>query len=286
MGGGIITGFYYISSMPTKETPLNPPRNHVAPLLVQKFQHDYEAIMEHYTLLQQLEITEHLLSLVQLARQESAHSDQFWHQYKAKDLALLKRYGKTLKPYVSKSFHAYFYYDTVLTEKEIYSCEIYNSLPGAEQSLSADEISQFLQCCQNVLDWAIHFLYLQKEPEGLDVETVTAPATEEPDKEATRYRQLLTLYYLLKAGFQTEHRDNGNISDVVRLAHLLTGVKFTSLQNSDIYKKYAKIPDHKAGAQLLADLQYIRPYFTNLHLDSAVALIDEDIRQHEKRIRK
>jgi hypothetical protein len=272
--------------MPTKETPLNPPRNHVAPLLVQKFQHDYEAIMEHYTLLQQLEITEHLLSIVQLARQEDVHSDQFWHQYKAKDLALLKRYGKTLKPYVSKSFHAYFHYDTVLAQKEIYSSEVFNSFPGAEQALSADEISQFLQLCQNVLDWAIHFLYLQKEPEGLEADTVPAPAVEELDKEATRYRQLLTLYYLLKAGFQTEHRDNGNISDVVRLAHLLTGVKFISLQNSDIYKKYAKIPDHKAGAQLLADLQYIRPYFTNLHLDSVVALIDEDIRQHDKRIRK
>ncbi|MBW8683529.1 hypothetical protein [Chitinophaga rhizophila] len=272
--------------MPTKETPLNPPRNHVAAPLAQKFQHDYEAIMEHYTVLQQLEISEHLLSLVQLARQEGVHSDQFWYQYKAKDLALLKRYGKTLRPYVSKCFYAYFYYDTVLAQKEIYSSEIFNSLTGAEQFLSADEISQFLQLCQNMLEWAINFLYLQKEPEGLDVETVTAPATEEPDKEATRYRQLLTLYYLLKAGFQTEHRDNGNISDVVRLAHLLTGVKFTSLQNSDIYKKYAKIPDHKAGTQLLADLQYIRPYFTDLHLDSAVALIDEDIRQHEKRIRK
>jgi hypothetical protein len=271
--------------MPTKEPTLHPPRIQVAALLAQQFVKDYEDVMEFYQPAVQLEITEHLLQLLQLVRQEAGVTDAFWQQYKDQDTSLLKRYGKMLKPYIEKRFQGYFYYSEALVEKGIYSTEAYNSLTPTEQGLTVNEISQFLQICHNVLDRARHYAYMKEGAAGEEESKADSLlSVEEQDKEATRYRQLLTIYYLLKAGFGIEHRDNGNISDVVRLAHLLTGVRFTSLQNSDVYKKYSKMPDHKTGGQLLADLQYIRPFFAALHLQNALQLIDTDIQQQIKRV--
>ncbi|WP_076382643.1 hypothetical protein [Filimonas lacunae] len=259
----------------------------VVPLLAQQFVKDYDAIMEEYQPAEQLAITEHLLQLLNLARQEEITTDMFWHQYREREEVLLSRYGKKLKPYIEKRFQVYFYYTEVLVEKAVYSTGVYNSLPPAEQGLTVNEIGQFLQVCHNVLDRARYHLYLKAEPESQGVSAIVLSlSAEELDKEATRYRQLLTIYYLLKAGFGIGHRNNGNISDVVRLAHLLTGVKLTNLQNSDIYKKYSKMPDHKTGEQLVADLKYIRPFFAALQLQNALAIIDNDIQAETKRFKK
>lgn len=255
------------------------PRFQVVPLLAQRFIRDYEEVIKQYYLPQQLELTDHLLNVLDLMEQYIDTSDgEVWQQYRQKEDALLKKYGKTLKPYADKYFYKYFDFDLVLAEKEIYSTEEFNRLTSDEQGLTLSERHLFTRVCRNVLYNSRAFLQLRMEPENTS-SVLNLAGQDEPDKEATKARQLLTIYYLLKAGFNIEHRGSHTISEVVRLAHLLTGAKLTSLQNSDIYKKYSLMPNYKKGEHLIADLKFIRPYFEALHIEKAVELIDEEIQR-------
>lgn len=275
--------------MPTKEknTPL--PRFQVVPLLAQRFVRDYEDTVKLYALPQQLELTEHLLRVLELFQQyEQSTEDAPYKQYQEKEEVLLKKYGKTLKPYFDKQFYKYFDFDKVLSEKDVYPPDEFNRLPLEQQSLTINEINQFTQVSYNTLYNARIFLYLQMEPEtsGQEMKETALPESVESDKDITKARQLLAIYYLLKAGFSIEHRDNHTVSAVARFAHLLTGSKFSNLQNSDIYKKYSLMPHYKKGEQLVADLRFIRPYFADLNILEAVKLIDEELNRNGKRLPK
>ncbi len=270
--------------MSKKEKNTTPQRFQLVPLLVQKFIRDYDDAVKDYDLPQQLELTDHLLGVLDLMEQYAETPDEaIWKQYRDKEDAILKKYGKTLKPYADKYFYKYFSFDIVLAEKEIYSGEEFNRLTPDEQGLTLNEKLSFIQWCRNSLYNARTFLYLQKEPENIGTPAaLSGPA--DPDREATKARQLLAIYYLLKAGFNIEHRATHQVSEVVWLAHLLTGTKLTNLQNSDIYKKYSLMPNYKKGDQLIADLKFIKPYFEQLNIEKAVGLIDEEIQRAIKEL--
>lgn len=275
--------------MPKKEPYTTPSRLQIVPLLTQRFVRDYEDAAKHYELPQQLELTEHLLQVLELFRQYDQNEPEVTYgQLRKIEEALLKKYRKTLKPYLDKMFHKYFYFETVLSEKDIITPEDFYRLTPDQQGLTVNETKQFIQVCYNSLYNAKIFLYLRMEPEtALQAPKETASiASTEPDKDITKARQLLAIYYLLKTGFSIEHRDSHSVSAVARLAHLLTGTKLTSLQNSDIYKKYALMPYYKKGEQLIADLQFIRPFFADLNIQDVVKLIDEEIHDIEKRSHK
>ena len=89
---------------------------------------------------------------------------------------------------------------------------------------------------------------------------------------------------MLKAGWGIEHRDSHYVSAVARFAHLMTGTKITNIQNSDIYKKYSKMPNYKKDEHLIADLKFIRPYFEELHIEKAIQLIDDEIQRAIKEL--
>lgn len=259
-------------------------RSQAVPLLTQQFVRDYEEVIKEYNLPVQVELTDHLLNVLDLMDQYLDTSDRaIWQQYRENEDALLKKYGKTLKPYADKYFYKYFDFNLVLAEKEIYSTEEFNRLTLDEQGLTLNERQLFIRVCRNVLYNSRAFLQLRMEPANTSADLNLA-GQDEPDKEATKARQLLTIYYLLKAGFNIEHRGSHTISEVVRLAHLLTGAKFTNLQNSDIYKKYSLMPNYKTGEHLIADLKFIRPYFEALHIEKAVEQIDEEIQRAIKEL--
>lgn len=272
--------------MPKKEPYTTPPRLQVVPLLTQRFVGDYNDAVKHYELPQQLELTEHLLQVLELFQHyDQDEPEATYGQLREIEEALLKKYRKTLKPYLDRMFHKYFYFETILSEKDIITPEDFNRLTSDQQGLTVNEINQFIQICYNSLYNAKIFLYLRMEPETSSKE-ITPIAAIEPDKDITKARQLLAIYYLLKTGFSIEHRDSHAVSAVARLAHLLTGTKLTSLQNSDIYKKYSLMPYYKKGEQLIADLQFIRPFFADLNIQDVVKLIDEEIHDIEKRSHK
>jgi hypothetical protein len=252
-------------------------RRTVAAILAKKFINDYDEVMKHYTVEQQVELTGHLLQVIELMQEyQESNDDKLFKKLQKEEMALTAKYKGTLKPYKTKSFHKYFQYDIILAEKGLYTSEEYNKLPGDEQGLSENEIKSFLLTCQKSLNNSLERLYLQ-EPSGK-----TQPSTEESlngqsDKDITRSRQMLAIYYLLKAGFNIEHRKSSNVSDVAKFVHLMTGTKYSGLSNSEIYKKYKAIPSLKEGAELVKDLKFIRPYFESLEINEAVKMINADI---------
>jgi hypothetical protein len=131
-------------------------------------------------------------------------------------------------------------------------------------------------------------LYLQRDPEFEPQERKSESISEadEHDTEITKSRQLLAVYYLLKAGFNLEHRVSGNVSQIAKFVHLMTGTKFTTIQNSDIYKKYLKMPNYKKDRELIKDLKYVRSYFSELALHNVVQLIDEEINKAKSELLK
>ena len=252
-------------------------RLQVVPILAQKFLHDVQDVISDFDPGSKLQIMEHLTQMVEAFRTiPSDRQEEAMEKLNASEEALYKTFGKRLLPYVNKHFHEYFYQDSVILSKDVYQPDEYDRLKPADTLLSEQEYRSLLQTCWNTLSNAIKFQYLSMDPmveEGS--ETENSDEVTETDKEFTKARQLLAIYVLLKAGFSVEHRDGQSVSDVARLAHLLTGTKFTTIQNSDIYKKYRLMPEYKQGEALLEDLAFIRPFFAALQLDTTCRLIDE-----------
>lgn len=265
-------------------------RDQAVTLLVKCFIKDYRAAIMHYELPEKLELTEHLLFAVDLIFINAhTNNDNIYSCYLELEDELLRKYRKTFKPYLVQQFFKYFWFDEVLLEKEIYSQEGFYNLEPEWRRLLVEEIADFVEQCRDFLHSARVFIYLQLEPETAGAEQINLAVSAtseqpEPDKEFTKARQLLTIHYLLKAGWEIEPRNSHPISAIVRLAHLLTGAKFTNLQNSDLYKKYMQMPHYKTGEQLIADLKFIRPYFDELHIEKAVQLIDAEIQQAVKEL--
>lgn len=149
-----------------------------------------------------------------------------------------------------------------------------------------------MQVCSNVLQTERQLLLLEQEPSFNVKELVftvkkdTEQDTNLPfnvnednvkDKELTKSRQLLAVHFLLQSGFGIEPRSSVSVSAITRFAHLLMGVPFTTLQKSDIYKKYRLMPNLKKGKELINDLRFIRSYFAELNIVAALKLIDDEI---------
>jgi hypothetical protein len=263
------------------------PRHQMVALLAQKFASEYKEVMQHYQPEQQLELTEHLLLILSFLKHcVSGNESETYPELVAKENLLLTKYGKLLEPYKNAHFEKYFDTDIVLTEKDIITTEEFNRLPSTEQGLSFNETLDFVKICSNVLYKEREFLILRKAP-SLNVkddtvkELLTVKQEADNSKEFTKARQLLTLHYLLSSGFGIEPRGNTSVSSLARFAHLITGTSFTSLQNSELYKKYRLMPNYKKGLELISDLQFIRTYFADLGLTEAVNQIDAEIRREK-----
>ncbi len=285
------TGVSYICKM-TGE-PTNPiDRSKVVPLLLRRFVKDYQDAIKEYDLPQKLELTEHLLYAISLIlwHARTGNENIYTHFLELED-ELLKKYRKKLKPYFTKYFFQYFWFDEVLIHKEIYTKEEFNRLPLEQKRLTLEEITDFVERCQDILYYTRSICYLQMEPEKES--GIKAPETEtepelllaETDKDITLPRQLLAIYFLLQAGWGID-RASHPVSAAARMAHLLTGKKFSKIQNSEIYKKYGEMPQYNKGQKLIADLLFIRPCFEELQISKAVELIDAEINNVKNSTRK
>lgn len=220
-------------------------------ILTKKFINDYDAVMKHYNTEQQIELTNHLLDVLDLVKEYQENKDEKLNKdLQKREKALVEKYKQALKPYKAKAFYKYFQFDIVVAEKDLYTTAEYNKLSPEEQGLSDTEINTFLSICTNILNNSLDRLYLDSPSDAEKILHSQNSVQEEltgdlPDKEITRSRQMLAIYYLLKGDFSIEHRSTHNVSDVAKFIHLLTGTKFTGLTNSEIYKKYKKIPSHK-----------------------------------------
>jgi hypothetical protein len=259
--------------------------------LIRQFSNEHQALLEQYTPAIQVELTENLKVLMEnlllYAQAGEANRNAIHATALAAEKALLKKYGKLLQPYWSKKFMGYFFFDTVLTEKEVLTAGEYNALPGDEQPLNAGEATAFAKHCIRLLENELPIIMLQVEPYSINgLEGGSKEAEPATGNGFTRSRQLLAIHFLLSVGFGLEAGSGMDISNLARLAHLLTGTPFTSLQNSEIYKKYRRLPNIKNGLPYISDLQFIRGYFNELGLQHIIEAIDQEINREKKEMEK
>lgn len=230
---------------------------------------------------QKIELAEHLIKTFdEIQEYFKTKEEEVYQKYASREKDLLKKYGKALKPYADLSIYKLFDFDMLLAEKDYYTSKEFNSLKAGEGDLSEKDIKEWCDGMKRMLYGALHFSYLEKEPEfetTPNTKDQLAGTKDEDDKEITEARQLLAIYFLLKSGFNIEHRGTNSVSEVTRFAHLLTGTKFTTLQKSSIYKKYQLIPNYNKEEYLIKDLRFIRPYFVALNIQKALELIDKEI---------
>ena len=264
-------------------------RKKIAEALIGIFQKEYAQLMESCPPAMQVELTEHLsVIMFQLIRYTNlgAISDIFETVDAAEEL-LLRKYGKQLVPYRNMDFPGYFKLDTVLLERKVFSAEQYDALPEDSKALQPKEAVYFANTCMETLEKARINLMLEAEPQDVDIlsqAAAIAGVAEAPsaEKAFTKARQLLAIHFLLSVGFGLTPRSGTDVSSIARLCHLLTGTRYTNLQNSEIYKKYLRLPNIKKGLPYLTDLQYIRGYFVGLGLPKLIEAIDREIAAEKK----
>ena len=223
-----------------QETAIPEIRTEIIQQLITAFIIDYNEMIVHYPLTMQIELTEHLgdimFHLIRFANADGCSDG--WDIVQEMEGLLLRKYGKYLAPYWNRNFAGYFQLKTVLLDKQIFTAGAFDALPAENKVLQFKEAVVFAKACNTLLMKKLPLLLLNAEPE-----TKQADKTEEPpdDKAAfTKSRQLLAIHFLLSAGFGIEPRSGADVSSIARLCHLLTGTRFTNLQNSEIYKKYLR----------------------------------------------
>ena len=280
--------------MPNNKDIQIPSRLQIFNKLIIKFDEEYQNLLkvQDYSTDEKIELTEHLLKAIDYIEEYvKAKDSKDWKKYADSETELLKKYRGRLKVYTDIQFFKYFDFRLVLAHKFIITQEQFNSMKSAaEQSLSVEEIDLFLSDAKHLLSLSLHFLYLsdtgktERTPQSPVTLNNADNVTDEPDKDFTKARQLLTIYYFLKASFGIEARDKNSASGIARFIHLMTGTKFTTIQNSDIYKKYLRMPNYKTDSKLIEDLKFIRPYFVDLGLESAIKMVDEEIKRAIKEL--
>ena len=259
---------------------IKPTREEFPELLMKQFWNDYLEVLKHYNHTEKIEITEHLILIFQLASgYVRTSNDKFTELIESYEDELLTKYRNRLTAYFSKGFIKYVSFDHVVSR--IISKDEFDTIASGEQEFTEEEKEDFLLMSLNALYHARKLLYLHDKGDEAALITIEEPniMTDEPGKDITKARQLLAIYYFLKASLGIEGRDSNSVSGIARFIHLITGTKFTTIQNSDIYKKYLKMPNYKTESKLIEDLKFIRPYFVDLGLDSGVKMIDEEMKR-------
>ena len=147
-------------------TPPTKPREKAPMFLAVKFLKDYTEILKYYSFEQKIELTEHLIGMIDLMGKNLIHDDETnYNEYLKREGLLLKKYGKTFKPFIEKAFCQYFYFEFALTEKGIYTTEEYNNFFPEQKIFSVDEVFDYHQLCLAGLNHNRNLLYLQREPE-------------------------------------------------------------------------------------------------------------------------
>jgi hypothetical protein len=97
----------------------------------------------------------------------------------------------------------------------------------------------------------------------------------------THSQQVLFAYYLFKLA-KLEPRVNADITAFAEFLHGLTGIPYTNIKNSELYKKFLNPLDHSSSKRTIEDLKLVRSHFLKLGATEIITLIDKDIKGKEQ----
>jgi len=74
-----------------------------------------------------------------------------------------------------------------------------------------------------------------------------------------------------------ELRGTVDLTTIARFMHLLMGKKYTTLYNSDLYRKLQLVPELKGHKAHIKDLQHVKALFEQVELSAVGQLLEEAI---------
>lgn len=265
-------------------------------MLATNFFTEYDDLMKHYNFEQQIELTDHLLLMIDEIEAFAHNPDKdIYKGFAIREDILLKKYRKSYTPYYEVGFFLYFNFESAIFDKEVID-KRYEPLVFQAQEI-IDCVKTFVMYCHFFLHSRRQDRYTETEPDPnfeinsfnqqqpiiqryfLDKKEIEDVFVQTNDKESTQARQLLAIYYLLKVGFNVVPRENNPVSDIARLAHLLTGTKLKPINQSELYKKLLKMPTFKKGIPLVKDLLFIRSYFEVAGLEKILQQVNADLKE-------
>lgn len=242
-------------------------------------------MLMHYQTEQQIELCTHLIEVADIMEAEPDNAKS-WNTCMVKEDILACRYGKAFKAFYDVDYSKYFD-DDALAKTGLIEPEFYQLLPTEQQTLTLQEQKDFWLIASGFIRRIRREIYLCKEPEFGNYEGQKIEEEEnKPGKQGTRAQLLLTFYYLLKAGFGIQHRSTNYTSTIVHFLHYVMQVDFTTMQKSDLYKKYLRMPNYKQSeARLMEDLRFVRSKLTPIEeFAPAIKLIDAEIERAYKEL--
>ncbi len=126
-------------------------------------------------------------------------------------------------------------------------------------------------------------LYGLNEPLNDKTSYLKALPKKDHNHSFTRNQQLLAVYYLLMAS-EIKPRKSADITKYAELVNLIMGIPFTSIQNTDTYKKLKKAPLFLKDKFLLENLIFVQEYFKKANFSRAVDLIEIEIARTKREL--
>lgn len=104
------------------------------------------------------------------------------------------------------------------------------------------------------------------------------PKSQQQFDRFTNSQIVLIFYYFFKFN-GLEPRVSIDIAPIAKFIHLITGKDFTTIPNSDFYKKLKSVPNFKSDKDLIIDLEAIKSLFKTVQLNEIVKMIENEIDQ-------
>lgn len=234
--------------METTETKTELKRSDAPMQLAVQFLKDYKLVLKCYDRLeQQIEFTEHLIGMVELMKEYLRNEDErLADDYEKRASELMKKQGPDASYLYHAKFSYYFYYETALVGKGIYTEKELDGPEFQEKPISYFEIEYYHTLLFSVLHDNLRKLCLKRKVESMDECKVVDINAANPPVELkwTGNREnknefVQLVYGLYKAGKINNGR--GEITKIVeRLAEILQvnlGKHWQSNHSNSIHKR-------------------------------------------------
>jgi len=206
------------------------------------------------------------------------------------DEHLMAKFRSKMKAFVDRNLPHYF------SEDEMYQESINERLHiNPAVILDSEEFFEFTGRLNNILTIYKTNLYLTESNSEDEIDNLQGLAEQNSNeakkssfnignKEFTRNRQALAMYYLFKSIGITPRLDIP-LSALARLAHLLSAMPYDNINNSPIYDSIKVLPDMKSETHKLEDLMFVKKHFHFVKHTAAIELIEKEISILEQKLK-